>query len=207
VDHQRVGKHRVRLLGTPALAGSAHCRDGAYVRVYISVARTMVSNDEPASTFSDFFRAQYSSLVGQAFILVGDLQEAQELTQETLLRAWRHWDDHPPMDDPSKWCRVVLHRLAIGTWRRRATAKRWLPKLGERAQAPLIAIEHIEVAEAARSLPPQQRRALVLHAVVGMSVEEIAAEMVVPESTVRTWISRARQKMSVLLEISDKDGD
>ena len=51
----------------------------------------------------------------------------------------------------------------------------------------------IDVARLVAKLPPNQRRALVLHDVVGISVAEIAAEMRTREGTVRSWLSRSRQ--------------
>jgi RNA polymerase sigma-70 factor (ECF subfamily) len=153
--------------------------------------------------FTRFFREQYPALVGQAFVLVGDLHDAQELAQEALLRTWRRWNEPPPLEDPAAWTRVVLHRFAVGIWRRRGVVKRWAPLFTLSDDAPALSSEYIEVAQAARSLPPRQRRTLVLQAIVGLSIDEIATEMDVPASTVRTWLSRARRRMTALLEIDD----
>jgi RNA polymerase sigma-70 factor, ECF subfamily len=159
--------------------------------------------EKSAFEFTTFFREQYASLVGQAFVLVGDVHDAQELAQEALLRTWRRWNEPPPLEDPATWARVVLHRLAVGIWRRRRVVNRWAPMFSVPDEAPTLSSEHVEVAQAARSLPPRQRRALVLQAIVGLSVDEIATEMEVPASTVRTWLSRARRRMTALLEIQE----
>jgi len=161
------------------------------------------ARERSACEFTTFFREQYPSLVGQAFVLVGDMHDAQELAQETLLRTWRRWNEPPPLEDPATWTRVVLHRLAVGIWRRRRVVRRWAPMFSLLNEAPAISSDHIEVAQAARSLPPKQRRALVLQAIVGLSIDEIATEMEVPASTVRTWLTRARRRMAALLEIHD----
>jgi RNA polymerase sigma-70 factor (ECF subfamily) len=153
--------------------------------------------------FTTFFREQYPALVGQAFVLVGDMHDAQELAQEALLRTWRRWNESPPLEEPAVWVRVVLHRLAVGIWRRRRVVRRWAPMLSVLDEAPALSSQHLEVAQAARSLPPRQRRALVLQAIVGLSIDEIATEMEVPASTVRTWLSRARRRMTALLEIHE----
>jgi len=165
----------------------------------------VVTETKSASDFSDFYRDNYGQFVGQAFILVGNLSDAQELAQDALLKAWRRWDVPPPLEDPGKWVRVTLHRQAIASWRRRAVSQRWMHRLSQ-PEHTSISVEHLEVAEAARSLPPNQRRALVLQAVVGMSVEEIAVEMEAPESTVRAWLSRARRRMAELLGVEDSEG-
>lgn len=157
--------------------------------------------DKSSYEFTTFFRDQYPSLVGQAFVLVADMHDAQEMAQEALLRTWRRWNELPPLDDPARWTRVVLHRLAVGIWRRRRVMRRWSPLFSPLDEVPAISSDHLEVAQAARSLPPRQRRALVLQAIVGLSIEEIATEMDVPASTVRTWLSRARRRMTALLDI------
>ena len=45
----------------------------------------------PAGDFERFFAAAKPSLLRQAFVYTGNLEEAQDLTQETLLRVWRNW--------------------------------------------------------------------------------------------------------------------
>jgi RNA polymerase sigma-70 factor, ECF subfamily len=174
-------------------------------RVYLVVAGRE-SREKSSYEFTTFFRDEYPALVGQAFVLVGDMHEAQELAQEALLRTWRRWNELPPLEDPAVWARVVLHRLAVGIWRRRRVVRRWAPIFSLLDESPIISSDHIEVAQAARSLPPRQRRALVLQAIVGLSIDEIATEMDVPASTVRTWLSRARRRMTSLLEIHDPEG-
>lgn len=163
-----------------------------------------LTETKSARDFSDFYRDSYGPLVAQAFLLVGNLSDAQELAQDALLKAWRRWEVPPPLEDPVKWVRVVMHRQAIASWRRRTVTRRFAHRLSEPDQTSMP-VEHLEVAQAARSLPPNQRRVLVLQAVLGMSVEEIASEMGAPESTVRTWLSRARRRMSQLLEIADEE--
>jgi RNA polymerase sigma-70 factor, ECF subfamily len=186
------------------------CRDPEGQRVYIGVAEVVTEpeteNGSGGADFSDFYRDNYGQLVGQAFVLVGNLGDAQELVQDALLKAWRRWDVPPPLEDPGKWVRVVMHRQAVASWRKREISRRWMFRLSQSDHAESIAGlpgEHLEVAVAARSLPANQRRALVLQAIVGLSIEEIAAEMEAPESTVRAWLSRARRRMAELLGVED----
>ena len=53
-----------------------------------------------------------------------------------------------------------------------------------------------QVIEALASIPGPQRRALVLHAIAGLTVAEIAAELSAPPGTVKSWLSRGRERLA-----------
>lgn len=153
-----------------------------------------------AGGFEEFFARFGRSLLRQAYVLSGDAQEAQDLTQETLLRVWREWDKVSGLDDPAAWSRRVLHNLAVSRWRRLRTSRLATGPLrpgGSRAADA----GHLDVARAVRSLPANQRRALVLRSVVGMSAAEVALEMGTTEATVRSWLTRARATVAARLDI------
>ena len=55
--------------------------------------------------FDRFFYEARSRLVGQAYVLCGNLQDAQDLSQETLIRVWRNWARVRELNDPVGWAR------------------------------------------------------------------------------------------------------
>jgi RNA polymerase sigma-70 factor (ECF subfamily) len=62
------------------------------------------------------------------------------------------------------------------------------------------------LAAALATLPPRQRRAVILHYLADMSVREVAALEGVPDGTVKSWLHRARTALAALLdptEVSD----
>lgn len=168
--------------------------------VYSRVTQALGTRPPP-SDFTAFYRASYSGLVGQAFLLVGNIEEAQELAQEVMLRVWREWDKSPALDDPLRWARVVLIRLAGGLWLRRKVRLRFQAQIAETGSLPELSADHLEVAKAMQSLPTKHKQVLVMRAILGMSFEEISHEMNVPCSTVRTWLSRARGTMAERLQV------
>ena len=134
------------------------------------------------TTFDDFFSEQRGPLFAQAYALTGNVEEAQDLVQETMIRTWRRWSRVSQMDRPSSWARKVLNNLAIGHWRtRRASAS------VSEGTAPVAGpgIGHLDVARALHRLPEKQRIALLLHDVVGLSVAEVASEMDAPALALR----------------------
>jgi len=143
--------------------------------------------------FDQFFGETKRALVGQAFLLTNDIEEAKDLAQEALLRAWREWDRVATLDDPKAWTRRVLHNLAVGHWRWAQRRQRHLRIVAEDVLAAVSPDpEAVDVASALKSLSPKHRQALVLKAVVGLSTSEIAQEMGASEGTVRVWLSRGR---------------
>jgi len=62
--------------------------------------------------YDEFFAETRPKLVGLGLALTGDLQIAQELAQEALIRAWVHWRRIRSYDQPAAWARRVVRNLA-----------------------------------------------------------------------------------------------
>jgi RNA polymerase sigma-70 factor, ECF subfamily len=154
---------------------------------------------ESEDGFDTFARRSWGRLYAQAFVLTGSRELAEDLTQEALLRAWKHWDRIAGYDDPEGWTRRVLHNLCIGSWRR-ARPRRWASN-HERVASAELPEQHLQLAQAMRSLPGKQARALLLHDGLGMSVVETARDLGVPEGTVKSWLSRARKAVAANLTL------
>jgi RNA polymerase sigma-70 factor (ECF subfamily) len=149
--------------------------------------------------FDAFYRAHYSDLVAMAYALGGrDLAEAQDLVQEAFCRAWRRWDAVSRYDKPVAWVRRVTTNLATSRWRRLRTARTHL-RLERSVDVPGLEPDHVALVTALRTLPAAQRRALILHYVVDLPVDEVAADIGVPPGTVKSWLHRGRTALAALL--------
>jgi RNA polymerase sigma-70 factor (ECF subfamily) len=158
-----------------------------------------VRKEERREEFEHFVRDTERTLFGQAFVLCGQYQEAEDLVQETFVRAWQHWGKVASYDDPKAWARRVLHNLAVSKWRRlRHRAAGHDPT--QDIEAPDVA--HLDVVAALARLPVRQRRAVVLHDINDLSVAEVAGEMNAPEGSVRGWLSRGRASLADDLGVS-----
>jgi RNA polymerase sigma-70 factor (ECF subfamily) len=148
--------------------------------------------------FEQWYLASRDALTGAAFLYVGNLDVALELTQETYARAWQHWEvvsRHPNRD---AWNRLVLHNLAVSRWRRLAVENALTPSRSE-AYEPLDTHD-LDLARLVARLPANQRRAFVLHVVFDLTVDDVAREMKAPAGTVRSWIHRARTALASQIE-------
>ena len=144
--------------------------------------------------FDEFYAGTRQVLVAQVFAMVGDLGEAEDAVAEAFARAWQRWRKVHLYADPAAWVRTVAYRIAVSSWRRarnRATAHR-------RAGPPESAFDPQTrmLVEALRQLTPDQRRAIVLHHLVGLSVAEISAETGGSVSAVKQWLSRGRRSLA-----------
>jgi RNA polymerase sigma-70 factor (ECF subfamily) len=155
---------------------------------------------EDEAAFDAFFSESWGRLQSHAYVLTGSREAAQDLTQEAFLRAWKRWDKVVVYENPEAWTRKVLHNLCIDSWRKSRPRTRH-PRVGAHSQPDTdIPDDHYELAQAMRSLPGGQARALLLHDGLGMTMKETAAELGVPEGTVKSWLSRARTVVAQRLD-------
>jgi len=163
----------------------------------------VTEENEPERSYDEFFRAVFPRLVGQAYLLTGSQAVAQDLAQEALARAWARWRRVGALDRPEAWVRRVLHNLAVDEARWHGRRRR-LP-LADVAAPAGPDVEAMTVAAALQVLPPSHRRAMVLHDVAGVPVDEIAEEIGVPSGTVRSWLSRDRALLAERLSAENEE--
>lgn len=133
--------------------------------------------------------------------------EVEDLAQETFVRAYRAFPDFDLRGPakPSTWLLTIATRLVLD-----ARKKKQLDKTpieddvpSPTASTPELSLERRElgeaIEEAASQLPEDQRAALVLAEMHGLSILEIAAALGVPENTAKTRLFRAREKMRAAL--------
>jgi len=146
---------------------------------------------EDEVAFDAFFADAWGRLVSQAYLLTGNRETAQDLTQKAFLRAWKRWRKVTAYDSPEAWTRKVLHNLCIESWRRKGLEARHSGV--DRAEVVEERGHDHELVEAMKSLPAPQARALLLHDGLGLTVADTARELEVPEGTVKSWLSRGRR--------------
>jgi RNA polymerase sigma-70 factor (ECF subfamily) len=146
--------------------------------------------------FEAFYAAAYRRVVGQVFALLGDLQEAEDVTQDAFAKASFHWKRIAAYDQPEAWVRRVAFNQAHNSSRR---ARRWLVALarhGPPAPVPAVSADRLDLHRALRRLAPRHREVLVLRYVAELSVEEVAGQLRLPLGTVKSRLSRARSALA-----------
>src|SRR5579872_4044017 len=113
---------------------------------------TAMADPGAEEAYDAFFRSSWPRLRGQAYVLTGSQEQAQDLTQEALLRAWTHWGRIARYEDPEGWTRRVLHNLCIQSWRTTERRRRAAPP--DRATPSDPPDDHVLLAQALRTLAP-----------------------------------------------------
>lgn len=150
--------------------------------------------------FDGFYVGSRPRLLRQLTAMTADPELAKDALQEAYERAWQRWGRVRGLDEPEAWVRTVAWRVAVSHHRRATVAARFLPMLRrDPAALPVASDEVLDVQEALRTLPPEQRRALVLHHMAGRAVEDIAQETGVAVGTVKSRLSRGRAALAEAL--------
>jgi RNA polymerase sigma-70 factor (ECF subfamily) len=119
--------------------------------------------------------------------------------QEAFARASVRWARVRTYAVPEAWVRRVALRLATDRFRRARRRLAALRPLDAEPRVPAVSVEAIALAEELRTLPLAWRKAIVLHHLVGMPVEEAARTLGVPGGTVKTWLVRGRRALAARL--------
>ncbi len=151
------------------------------------------------SDFDDFYRATSRRLLRYAYAMTGDVGTAQDLTQEAYIRAWQHRSRVSQYEHPEAWLRLVVTRLATDRWRRLGSHRRAQDGVRPPEPVPPPSEDGVLLAAVLRRIPVQQRRAVALHYLLDMSVNEIALETGVSVGTVKSWLSRGRTSLAEAL--------
>lgn len=160
---------------------------------------------EAPPDFEDFYRAEFPSLVRAMFLLVPDVDEAQELAQEAMVRVYERWDRVSAMASPGGY----LYRAATNLNRHRvrslAVRARRLRTLGAAMRDEEIDPARRDLADAISALSVRLREAFMLVDWLGMSSDEAARILHITPVSVRSRVHRARRELRARLIPEESD--
>jgi RNA polymerase sigma-70 factor (ECF subfamily) len=132
----------------------------------------------------------------------GDRQLAEDIVQETLLRAWRH-AGHVPARAPRPWLFITARHLVIDAYRARksrpAEVTADLIDLTAKEDDLEAALDAIVVVDALRTLSPEHRAVLFDSYYRGQTANQIAVSRGIPPGTVRSRMHYALRAMRLAL--------
>jgi RNA polymerase sigma-70 factor (ECF subfamily) len=150
------------------------------------------------------------ALYDAALRLAGDRATAQDLTQETFLRALRSFDSFQPGSNCRAWLLRIQYHLFCSQYRRDRRVA--LVLLDEGGQDPALAsrepgpeeqtvreLDREAVRRAVARLPEEFRMAVTLVDIHGLSCAEAAAVLEVPRGTILSRLHRARRRLEAML--------
>lgn len=149
-------------------------------------------------TFEEFANTRGSSLTRLAFLLCGDRDLADDLTQSTLATVYRKWSRISALEYPEAYTRRIMVR-EYSSWRRRRSSSELVAASPDDLVPTTRALsDHADlVAEADAvwrllgTLPPKQRAVLVLRYYLDQDDHQVAETLGCSASTVRSNAARA----------------
>ncbi|MHB0858729.1 MAG: RNA polymerase sigma factor [Anaerolineae bacterium] len=149
--------------------------------------------------FEQLFAKYRQTLLNYLFRMLGDEASAEELTQETFVRAYQALPRLAQGSNHRAWLYRIATNLAYDHLRR-ARLIRWttLQPWHSRGAAP--GSDTRDVQQALGRLSPALRAPLVLYSVQGYSTAEIAELLGISEGAVKTRLCRAREKLRLILQ-------
>jgi RNA polymerase sigma-70 factor (ECF subfamily) len=171
------------------------------------------------AAYRELIRRYERPVFALLFRMVRDRELAEDLSQETFIKALNAIESYRPEFKFSSWIFKIANNAAIDHLRRReldtlsldgsphaetpeamqATAL----QIGARQESPLDTVEAkelgSEIEEAIGRLRPEYRSCILLRHVEGRAYEEIAEILDLPLGTVKTYIHRARNELRVAL--------
>src|SRR5690606_18116695 len=139
--------------------------------------------------FDEFYQATSRRLLHQMYGMTGTVDDA---------RAWQHWRSVAHANDPEAWVRTVAWRIAASRWRKARNGLRALARHGRPEHTQPPSPDHVALVAALRRIPAEQRRAIVLYHLAGLSAAEVATETGVRPGTVKARLSRGGAALRAL---------
>lgn len=156
---------------------------------------------EAPTTFEGLVTSLRGRIQRAALLLCGDADEAEELAQETFVRAWMGWSQFGLRSAVFSWVYGILLNVWRESLRRRKRRELGPEPLAGPAEGGAIAREEAElVRRAIGGLSEEHREAIVLHYMQDLSLAEVASLLGIPDGTAKSRLHAARAAVRGELE-------
>ncbi len=165
-------------------------------------------SDDKRHAFEAEALPHLDSVYRVALRLAGNEAQAEDLTQETMLKAYRSWHQYRPGTNARAWLLTILRHTFINEYRKSRRAVAEIDVTAIEAFTIFGDIHDVdpegsffnqivddEILQAIDALPDEFRETLVLSDVEGLTYAEIAEVTEVPVGTVKSRLFRARQAL------------
>jgi RNA polymerase sigma-70 factor, ECF subfamily len=160
------------------------------------------------------------TLYGSALALTHSSSDAEDLVQDTLIRAYSRFETYRPDGSPKAWLHTIMRNLffnryrknsrqpqmvsleqyAVGSQGEALSAENEVSLLQENTQISperqvLSQLEGDAALSAIQELPSEYREVVILSDIEGLAYQEIAEQLHIPVGTVRSRLSRGRERL------------
>ena len=162
--------------------------------------------ERPQETFEDFYRREYSLVVGLAYALSGSRSGAENLAQEAFFAAHRNWNKIAGYEHPGAWVRRVVANLSVSVFRRRLAEAKAMARsaLGERTEVPDLGSADPQFWQELRALPRRQAQVVALFYIEDRPIAEIADIFQLSPGTVKRHLHNGRHALARTLATQEE---
>ena len=168
-----------------------------------------LAQERRTEDFKDGLIREIPNLRAFAASLSGSMQLADDLVQDTLLKAWGNSDKFEPGTSLRAWLFTILRNTYYSLYRKRGREVQdsdgtYADRLATHGNQE----SHLDLADfrkALAKLPEEQREVLIMVGATGLSYEETAEICGVAIGTIKSRVNRARAKLAELLSIGGVD--
>lgn len=168
-----------------------------------------LARERRTEDFKDGLIREIPNLRAFAASLSGSMQLADDLVQDTLLKAWGNSDKFEPGTSLRAWLFTILRNTYYSLYRKRGREVQDSEgTYAERMATHGNQESHLDLADfrkALAKLPEEQREVLIMVGATGLSYEETAEICGVAIGTIKSRVNRARTKLAELLSIGSID--
>ncbi len=168
-----------------------------------------MSDNRASLDFREKLVAEIPSLRAFAASLSGSMQQADDLVQDTLLKAWGHADSFTAGTNIRAWLFTILRNTYYSLYRKRGREVQDTDGIySNKVAVPGGQESAIDLADfriALAKLPEEQREVLIMVGATGLSYEETAVICGVAVGTIKSRVNRARIKLAELLGINSAE--
>lgn len=167
----------------------------------VSSINEQLPGRDARAPLAQLFESLRPDLLRFAHWLARDRAIAEDIVQESLLRAWRSRDALKEPAAARAWLLTIVRREHARLYERKRLELVSLEEVAETADVPRLAGpdgDLLTLRHAIMKLPIDYREPLVLQVLAGFSTEEIARELSLSSTAVLTRLFRARNKLRVI---------
>ena len=166
--------------------------------------------------FSDLYRAHLKDVYSYAYYRVGNHHDAEDLTEQTFLQAYRHYERAVAESDgrPLRpWLIRIAHNLAANLYRDRSRKPQTSIEDSDSLRTTHTTEDLVEgrdelarILEGVRELPDDRREALIMRFALGMDNREIARAMGKTDGATKVLLHRAIKQLEEIVATRNGGG-
>lgn len=156
--------------------------------------------------FERLYNASYGKILGTLTAMLGDRAAAEDCVQDAFERAYKKWPTWQPIAPAEAWVHRIAVNAAVSHQRKMKLREvgEVIRRIGRPGMAPdpQVLAENNDLSAALAKLPPKQAAVIVLRHYHGYTNRAIAQALGIPERTVASRLSVAKERLRKMLKDS-----